>query len=90
MSIHFRECTVDDYVLPGTDVHIKRGWEVHIPVEGIHMDPKIYPNPTTFDPERFSKEERAKRHPLAFQVRFLITPRPGGPFLASQDDQGRC
>jgi len=27
----------------------------------IHNDPKYYPNPKTFDPQRFNAEEKSKR-----------------------------
>ncbi len=45
------------------EVRINYGEDVLVNVNGIHMDPKHYPDPEKFDPERFSKEERAKRHP---------------------------
>ncbi len=73
VGANFRECT-QDYRLPGTDLVITKGSEVHVPVMGIHLDEKIYPNPTKFDPERFSKEARAARHPMAF-VAFSQGPR---------------
>ena len=57
-----RGCIMD-YTIPGTDIKIKAGDEVHINVLGIHLDPKHYPDPDKFDPERFSPEEKAKRHP---------------------------
>ncbi len=37
--------------------------EVHINIAGIHTDPEIFPDPEVFNPERFSKEEKANRHP---------------------------
>ncbi len=42
----------------GTDVIIKKGHEVQIPILGIHRDPQYYPYPLTFNPENFSKENK--------------------------------
>ncbi|XP_069672099.1 probable cytochrome P450 6a14 [Periplaneta americana] len=56
-----RECT-KTYHIPGTDVVLNKGDPTVIPVLGLHHDPKYYPNPERFDPERFSEEEKAKRH----------------------------
>ena len=44
---------------------------VGIPVAGIHKDPDIYPNPTQFNPDNFSKEARKARNPYAFQGQCL-------------------
>ena len=57
---------VRDYKLPGTDLVIKEGTEIDVPTFGIHMDEQYYPDPERFDPERFSREARAARHPMAF------------------------
>jgi cytochrome P450 family 6 len=56
-----RECT-KDYKIPGTDVVLEKGITTFIPVLALHYDPKYYPEPERFDPERFNEEEKAKRH----------------------------
>jgi cytochrome P450 len=45
---------------------IKQGSLVAIPIFCIHHDPRFYPEPEKFDPERFNEENKAKRHPMAF------------------------
>ena len=55
--------TLEDYTIPGTNVTIPKGAEIGFNVAGMHCDPKYYPNPERFDPERFNKENKAKRHP---------------------------
>nr|AAA69818.1 cytochrome P450 [Musca domestica] len=37
-----------------------------IPIYAIHHDPEYYPQPEVFRPERFSAEERQRRHPMAY------------------------
>uniref|UniRef100_A0A914XLL0 Uncharacterized protein n=1 Tax=Plectus sambesii TaxID=2011161 RepID=A0A914XLL0_9BILA len=58
-----RDCSKDVVI---NDVKIPKGCAVGVPVWVIHYDPEIYPNPQTFDPERFSPEEKANRDPLAY------------------------
>lgn len=60
-----RHCTMD-YTIPLTNVSIKAGESVNVPIMGLHYDPEFYPNPYKFDPERFSPEEKSKRSPYVF------------------------
>lgn len=60
-----RKCT-KDYTFPNTNLKIKAGTSVFIPIIGFHTDPQYFPNPEVFDPERFSPEEKAKRHHYTF------------------------
>ena len=55
------------------NITIPQGSEVIIPVENIHYDPRFYPEPNKFDPDRFSEEAKAARPPLAY------LPFGGGP-----------
>ncbi|KAJ8913633.1 hypothetical protein NQ315_007350 [Exocentrus adspersus] len=55
----------EDYKLPGEDVVIEKGTRVMIPIQAIHMDEDIYPEPNKFDPERFNDKNKAGRHPYA-------------------------
>lgn len=47
-----RECT-KDYIIPGTDKVIEKGLMVVIPVAALHKDPKYFPEPEKFNPDRF-------------------------------------
>uniref|UniRef100_T1GQ91 Cytochrome P450 n=1 Tax=Megaselia scalaris TaxID=36166 RepID=T1GQ91_MEGSC len=57
---------LNDYPISGTKHVIEKGIRVIIPVDAIHYDPEIYPDPEKFDPERFTPEEIQKRHPMAW------------------------
>nr|CAH7728513.1 unnamed protein product [Callosobruchus chinensis] len=60
-----RVCT-KSYQVPGTQVFLKPGDKVVVPIMAIHMDPEYYPEPEKFDPERFSEKVKSKRHPMAY------------------------
>ncbi|KAH8263585.1 hypothetical protein KR044_011083, partial [Drosophila immigrans] len=48
------------------EIVLERGTKVYIPVNAIHNDPEIYPEPHKFDPDRFEAEAFQQRHPMAF------------------------
>jgi cytochrome P450 family 6 len=60
-----RECT-KDYKIPGTNVVLEKGMTTIIPVFALHHDPKYYPDPERFDPERFNENEKSKRHHFVY------------------------
>lgn len=69
-----RVCNAN-YVLPppskldkGNPVEIKKGTPVIIPVLGIHKDEALYPDPETYNPDRFSerKDGSVAKYFLAF------------------------
>ncbi|KXJ79843.1 hypothetical protein RP20_CCG027716 [Aedes albopictus] len=53
---------------------IEKGKSVWIPSIAIHNDPRYYPNPDKFDPERFSEENKSKINPAAY-IPFGAGPR---------------
>ncbi|XP_044738975.1 cytochrome P450 9e2-like [Chrysoperla carnea] len=57
----------------GKEITFEKGTVLTFPVWGLHYDPKYFPNPEKFDPERFSDENKNKIHPLSY------LPFGGGP-----------
>ncbi|XP_037941265.1 probable cytochrome P450 6a13 [Teleopsis dalmanni] len=57
---------VSDYKVPNSNYVIQKGTTVIMPMDALHYDPDIYPDPQRFDPERFSTKETEKRHPMTF------------------------
>ncbi|XP_060837497.1 probable cytochrome P450 6a13 [Rhopalosiphum padi] len=62
------------YQVPNSSLVIEKGQQIIIPNYSIHHDPKYYPNPDVFDPERFSLEEKSKR-PSGTELLFGDGPR---------------
>ncbi|XP_014286441.1 probable cytochrome P450 6a14 [Halyomorpha halys] len=52
--------SVKPYKIPNSDLELPKGSVVTIPIYSIHHDPKYYPNPEKFEPERFSEENKHK------------------------------
>ncbi|XP_043471293.1 uncharacterized protein LOC122504303 [Leptopilina heterotoma] len=56
----------EKYTFSGTNVTIPKDTRVWVPVYAMHRDPKNYPNPELFDPERFEDEEINSRHAMVY------------------------
>jgi cytochrome P450 family 6 len=50
---HLFRVATKDYTFKGTNVSIKKGTSVFIPVLGLHRDANIFDDPMVFKPERF-------------------------------------
>ncbi|GFO11503.1 cytochrome p450 3a11 [Plakobranchus ocellatus] len=57
-----RVCVEDTVV---EKIHIPKGMNMVFPMYAIHHDPAIWVDPETFDPDRFSPEQKSDRHPYA-------------------------
>ncbi|KFB49805.1 hypothetical protein ZHAS_00017823 [Anopheles sinensis] len=72
-----RMCT-KEYKIVGEDgepdVTIPQGASVSIPIAGLHYDPRYYPEPERFDPERFNEENKHKI-PQGAYLPFGLGPR---------------
>lgn len=54
------------YKVPNSDLVLDKGFCVVIPVIDIHKNPKYFPNPDVFDPDRFSPERKSEIIPYSF------------------------
>ena len=56
---------MEEYTMPG-GAKLTKGLRVHLPVMYLHHDPKFYPEPEVFRPERFLGEEKKKINPYVY------------------------
>uniref|UniRef100_A0A182MCR1 Cytochrome P450 n=1 Tax=Anopheles culicifacies TaxID=139723 RepID=A0A182MCR1_9DIPT len=67
-----RECT-SDYAVPDSDIVIRKGTQVIIPLLSISMNEKYFPDPELYSPERF--EEATKNYDSDAYYPFGVGPR---------------
>ena len=73
VSVLERPCT-KEYKMPDTNLIIRKGDLVRVNNIGICFDPDIFPNPEEWNPDNFTKENRADRNPYSFMA-FSLGPR---------------
>jgi cytochrome P450 family 6 len=61
----FRVCK-KAYKIPDSSVQLDEGTKVLIPVYAIHHDPKYYPDPERFDPNRFTDISKSTRQHFTY------------------------
>jgi len=66
--------TMEAYKVPNSDLVLEKGTPIHISLLGIHYDPKYFPDPHKFDPERFTEENKRNR-PSCLYLPFGDGPR---------------
>ncbi|XP_015905340.2 cytochrome P450 3A8 [Parasteatoda tepidariorum] len=55
-----------EYELGDTGIILEKDMIVTVPIYALHHDPKYFPDPEKFDPDRFSPEERKKRDSYSY------------------------
>ncbi|XP_035430624.2 cytochrome P450 6B6-like [Spodoptera frugiperda] len=56
IGFNTRQC-VEDSVLPVGNVPVEKGTKIFMPFYELHHDPKYFPEPDRFDPDRFTRGE---------------------------------
>lgn len=65
INVVTRKCT-KEYKIPNSSLVVPKGTQVTIPVYSLQRDPKYFPEPEKFDPERFSDENVQKIRPFTY------------------------
>lgn len=65
-GVRVERTAIVDYQLGDTKIRIPKGTAIIVPVYAMHRDADFFPNPDTFDPERFSDENVASIKPYSY------------------------
>ncbi|KAK8767454.1 hypothetical protein V5799_005762 [Amblyomma americanum] len=55
-----------DYIFGDSGIKVKKDDMVAVPVYALHHDPQYFPDPLTFNPERFNEQNMASIHPYTY------------------------
>ncbi|XP_029832599.2 cytochrome P450 3A8 [Ixodes scapularis] len=65
-QVRIERSALNDYVLGDTGIKVPKGCVVVVPVYSMHHDPEYFPDPRTFDPNRFSDENIDSIRPYTY------------------------
>ncbi|EEC07771.1 cytochrome P450, putative, partial [Ixodes scapularis] len=65
-QVRIERSALNDYVLGDTGIKVPKGCVVVVPVYSMHHDPEYFPDPTTFDPNRFVDENIDSIRPYTY------------------------
>jgi cytochrome P450 family 6 len=57
---------VKEYKVPGSDLRIEEGNSVMVPIVGLHHDAIYFPDPESFNPDRFNEDNKRNIQPFTF------------------------
>lgn len=60
-----RRC-VKEYRVPGSDLKLEQSCTINVPINGLHHDPQYFPDPETFNPDRFSEDNKHNIQPFTY------------------------
>ncbi|KAL6437244.1 hypothetical protein ACFW04_005052 [Cataglyphis niger] len=63
---YLQRITIETYNVPNYNLVFEKGTPIFISVRGLHYEPKYFPNPYKFDPERFNEENKFDRSPYVY------------------------
>lgn len=56
----------EDYKIPDSNLVLKKGTPIMVPMLGLHYDPEYFQNPEIYDPERFSEANKKSILPCTY------------------------